>query len=253
MKRIMLGVLVVLALGGMAVAVDNLPPLDLIGDEVLVELTTGDAVKIHGRFTNVAAQGARPLILLHMLGRTHRDWFDFAAAARAKGFCTIAIDLRGHGQSNRDKSGKKFFWKTMSKGDFRNAVHDVDAAYKYLTQYSHIDMSRVGIVGASVGANIGVGYAAKHPGAIKAVALLSPGKNYRGVDAVAAVQAYPGKMLFYSAPGDSYSYNSSKALVAMAKDRSLFRDFPGKVHGTRVFAHGGKYMSDILDWLDRNL
>ncbi|MDP8223452.1 MAG: alpha/beta fold hydrolase [Candidatus Lernaella stagnicola] len=254
MKKALLIVLVLLLAGGFAVALADLaPPPDAWGDDIVLELTASDGVKIHGRFTNARRHGARALILVHMLGRTHADWEAFAEAARARGICTVAIDLRGHGASNQDKSGKKLVWKNFSGEDFRNAVKDVDAAYQYLAQIPHIDRDAIAVVGASIGANLALNFAAEHPDTIQAAVLLSPGKNYKGVATEAAAKSYPGKMLFYAAKGDSYSYQSTKQLVALAGDRAVFRDFPGNAHGTRAFDTDKKFIAEILDWLDKNL
>lgn len=103
------------------------------------------------------------------------------------GFSVIAIDLRGHGASEGN-------WRSFSPREFNAVVLDVKAAKDYLISRG-VKPGRMGIVGASIGANIALRYAAED-GEIKTVVLLSPGLNYRGVAIEEAAKHTPRRSSF---------------------------------------------------------
>jgi pimeloyl-ACP methyl ester carboxylesterase len=188
-----------------------------------------------------------------MLNRQRQDWQAFAAAAKAKGFCTLAIDMRGHGSSISGPGGQKLAWKSFSDAQFQGILKDIQAAHDYLLKQKNVDPNAVGVVGASIGANLSVMYAAQHPGQIKSVVLLSPGQEYHGVKPADAIRKYPGKMLFYASPGDDYSYKSVEAFIASAKDRAMFMKMEGDGHGTQLLKQYPEQVDHILAWLAQNL
>src|SRR5262249_28528626 len=63
-----------------------------------VEYTAIDGLKLRGEaYGNPDAQ---PVLLLHGGGQTRNAWGDTAAILGAKGFRAVAMDLRGHGESD---------------------------------------------------------------------------------------------------------------------------------------------------------
>jgi alpha-beta hydrolase superfamily lysophospholipase len=63
---------------------------------------TADGVYLSVRLWNVKSptQNEVPIVmLLHMRGRTQRDWFPFAKYLNEKGFAVCTFDFRGHGES----------------------------------------------------------------------------------------------------------------------------------------------------------
>jgi dienelactone hydrolase len=130
-------------------------------------------------------------------------------------------------------------------------VKDVQAAFDYLVKQKNVNPNKIGIIGASIGANLGVTFAADNPGKVKAVALLSPGKTYRGVATEPAVKAYAGKMLLCATPGDAYSFESVNALLKLAPGRATLKPVSGGAHGTDMFPEHPKLIGDILTWLNQ--
>jgi alpha-beta hydrolase superfamily lysophospholipase len=216
------------------------------------QLTTGDGVELRAQVTAATKPGGKGLVLLHMLGRQSDDWRAFADAAAARGYTSVAVDLRGHGKSTATASGNKLVWQRFSDADFRGAVNDVRAAYEHLLTQRGLDKEKIAVVGASIGANLALNFAAVERGKVAAAVLLSPGANYKGVDTTQAVKGYAGPLLIYSAPGDGYSFRSSQTLAEAAAKAEL-RQFPGSAHGTRAFDADAKYIEQILDWLDSKL
>lgn len=129
-----------------------------------IDLTAQDGLSLKASF--YPAKGATSpvpaLLLLHMAYSDRRAWRSFAQAAQEAGYAVLALDSRGHGES----AGEKVFDAAMDR--------DVDAALTWLVTHAGINPERVGIAGASVGANLALRAGARYP-EIKSVALLSPG------------------------------------------------------------------------------
>ena len=88
---------------------------------------------------------------------------------------------------------------------------DVRAARRFLTSRSDVS-GRVGIGGASLGANLALLEAADDP-TVAAVALLSPSLDYRGVRIDAAARKYGNRpMLIVASDDDGYAMRTSRDL-----------------------------------------
>ena len=100
----------------------------------------------------------QPLVLLHGLASTHRIW-DFVAPLLAQDFRVVALDQRGHGES--DKPGGGY--------DFATVAADLNGLLRDLETESPI------LVGHSWGANVAVEYAATYPAATGGLCLVDGG------------------------------------------------------------------------------
>ncbi len=178
------------------------------------------------------------VILLHMLGRDHRDWDDFRMQLSKKGYASIAVDLRGHGQSSGN-------WQKFSEKDFQAMQLDVDAAGSYLKSKG---IKKIVLVGASIGANTALRYAAGNPDVI-GVALLSPGENYRGVKTLDVADKLTSPLFVAVATGDRQSIGASKQIHDAALGQKLIKIYDGSEHGTNLFVRTD-LQSVLLSWID---
>jgi pimeloyl-ACP methyl ester carboxylesterase len=88
-----------------------------------------------------------PLVFVHGFGNDAHIWDD-AAPAVAGYYRTVAIDLRGHGDSDRDPE---------SRYDYDFHVADLEAVL------GHLEIERFVLVGHSLGGRIGTLFAGRHP------------------------------------------------------------------------------------------
>jgi len=218
-----------------------------------VTLTTDDGVSISAYFVKGAQQKGPAVVLLHMLGRSKEDWDPIIEKylAPQAGFSYLAIDLRGHGASTK-QGDRKLAWKDFNEQDFNNMTRDVAAAVKWLRERKDVDADKIGVVGASIGANVALNYAAGDA-AIKCVAMLSPGLDYRGVKTGKTIKTYTAGAVFIAAAREDVPAGADSAALgkaAAAKKRMAF--FDGNVHGTRMF---GLYELDkpLADFLKEYL
>jgi dienelactone hydrolase len=196
-------------------------------------------------------QLAPGVLLLHMRGRDKGSWGTLPDTLRKEGFGVLAIDLRGHGETV-DASGQRAPLDSLRDSDYQNMLFDVGAAHAWLRRQPGIDSERQGIIGASIGANLGILYAAQDR-RIRTVVCLSPGLDYKGLQPLAALDAYDKRPLYLLvAKGDAESFAACEKLrdsAVEAKPASL-RAFPGSDHGTELLrAHPGLDQTITTGWL----
>jgi pimeloyl-ACP methyl ester carboxylesterase len=213
-----------------------------IGEPKIMDfkIKTSDGVKIAGTFYESKADNPAGIVLLHMLNRDRRDWDSFARALQASGYAVVAIDLRGHGDSDLD-------WRDFADKDFRKMVEDVDVAVKYLKKQG-IASDKISLIGASIGANVALEYASQN-GNVRSLVLLSPGVDYRGLRADEAIEEYDGPVLIVASEEDVYSTQSSQILFEKAVGEKKLEVLKNAGHGTKMFSDPNLgYL--ILRWLE---
>lgn len=226
-----------------------------------VNFLTDDGVSIIGSYysplkvvNNASSITTPTIILLHMLGRDRNTWNTFASTLSQKvGFAVLSIDLRGHGESVT-QNDQTISFQSFTPDDYNKMVLDVKAAKQFVITNKHANPNNVSIVGASIGANVALNYAAMDP-TIKSVVLLSPGLNYRGVSTEQAITQYKNHPIYIAATeGDSEAADSSKILCEKIKcDADL------KIYSTGSDSHGTNMFSDqslnpplqdlVISWL----
>ena len=115
------------------------------------------------------------LILVHMMPATKESWKEFAEAMRELGYESLAIDLRGHGESEGGPDG----YQKFSDAEHQNGIYDLEAAWEFLKS-AGAKPEKTALIGASIGANFVLEFITKNPDFKKAV-FLSPGFDYRGI------------------------------------------------------------------------
>ncbi len=213
-----------------------------------VTFRTDDGVTIGATFYEASRRPAPAVILLHMLTRSRDDWQAVATRLADAGIHALAIDFRGHGMSTSGPVGPD------GEPDVGRMVLDVQAARAWLT--SHADLVRttaIGIAGASVGANVAIAEAASDP-AIKSLALLSPGLDYRSLRAEAAMRKYGARpALLIAGANDGYAVRSVKQLVALGGGTRESRTIEAGGHGTIMLGREPDLARALVDWFQRTL
>ncbi len=200
-----------------------------------VTLTTTDDVTIVGTYTD--GSSSKAVILLHQLNHDKSSWNLFSEVLNARGYAVLAIDLRGHGESQGS-------WQSFTDKGFQAMTKDVDAAAAFLNQRGQ---PVVAVLGASIGANTALRYASDHK---TLVVLFSPGLSYHGIDVNNVTT--PAPVLTIVADGDSYSLDSSREIDAnnlFGKHELLV--VPGRAHGTYLL-DDENVRAKILKFLDEN-
>jgi len=221
------------------------PPLRAMAGSQRVTIRTDDGISLAATWYEAGAR-APAVILVHMLHKNRRDWDAVASSLASQGIGALAIDLRGHGES----SGPGPEGETA---DYSVLVRDVIAARHYLSSRGDVQPSRLGIAGASIGANLAVLEAAADP-TIASIALLSPSTDYRGLRIEAAMKTYAKRpALLIASDDDAYASRSVKELQKAGTGirEALILNHAG--HGTVMLAHDPDLARTLVDWFRRTL
>lgn len=213
-----------------------------------ISFQTADGVTIIGDWST-ATEAKKAVLLLHMMPATKVSWQPLSQALNQAGFATLAIDLRGHGEST-DQAGKKLDYKKFSDKEHQASRLDVDAAVNFLKSKG-FDEENISFVGASIGANLSLDALHRYKGALRAV-LLSPGLDYRGVTTEPAMSGLTAaqKVWVVAAEGDEYSTQSGLALQQLQKTTGTVSIFAGSAHGTSLFESEPNLIPDIIKFLN---
>jgi len=218
-----------------------------------VSFYTDDEVKIVGHYYE-GNKNDFAFILVHMRPATKESYQKFARFFQEKGYTSLAIDLRGHGESVESAKGILNYEKMLPEEE-QASILDLEAASKFLYKESGgvFTKEKQVIVGASIGANLAFQFLHDHP-EVPAVVLLSPGLNYRGI----VLEKYKDGI------------NGEKIMAVFAKDDleeaikayNTFKEwFPSSTllmydkgrHGTDILEANPELLNKIYFWLMERL
>jgi dienelactone hydrolase len=209
-----------------------------------IAFKTRDGVRITGNYFKPQIKHAPAFLLLHMMPATKESWNDFASIIQKNGYAALAIDLRGHGEST-DMNGIKLDYKEFKDEEHRSSMNDIASAKEFLSGQNGIDMSRIAIAGASIGANLAL-WQASIDKDVRLIMLLSPGLNYRGIMADELAPKFKGHVYILASEGDTKSADSSRKLAGIFSGETKLDILKGDLHGTNMF--NPEIMNDILKW-----
>ncbi len=110
-----------------------------------------DGIDLH--YVEWGAAESPPMILLHHINSHARTWDRFARSMRDD-FRVIALDLRGHGDSD---------WAEAGRYTTEDYAADVAALVR------HLDLQPAVVLGGSTGGRVGLVYAARNPDQVSAL------------------------------------------------------------------------------------
>ena len=204
-------------------------------------IRTEDGHTLAATWYDPSRRPAPAVVLVHMLHRTRRDWDGLAARLSSEGIGVLTVDLRGHGESPGDASA------------LAAMVQDVKAARRHLSARPDVIHSRIGVAGASLGANLAV-LAAAEDASIVSLALLSPSLDYRGVRIEAALRKYGSRpALLVAGDDDPYAMRTAKDLQKGGGGIRELLVLPQAGHGMQMLARAPDLARHLGDWFRRTI
>ena len=211
-----------------------------------VSIRTDDGVTLAATWYEPASRPGPAVILVHMLHRSRREWEAIAQRLASEGIGALAFDLRGHGESTAGPP------PAAGQSEYAAMVQDVRAARRYLAQRSDVQQSRVGVLGASLGANLAA-LAAAADETIASLALLSPSMDYRGLRIDAAARKVKRPMLLVAADDDPYATRSARELQKEGAGPREILILNQAGHGTVMLSRDPGLAGALVDWFRRTL
>jgi dienelactone hydrolase len=206
-----------------------------------VALTSADGTSLAATFYEASSRGSPAVVLVHMLGRSKDEWAVYAERLQDAGIAALALDLRGHGRSGG------------SAGELAAMAGDVRAGLAWLSAQANVRSGAIGVIGASLGANLAAVAAGDVPAA-RAVALLSPSLDYRGVRIDAAlVKKLNDRALWLAASRDDPLAARTVNELAAGHPAAEQRLVAARAHGMALFGTDPDLFRGLVDWLRRTL
>lgn len=201
-----------------------------------MSFSMADGLVIAGTYRGARIRPAPALLLLHGLGGSRDDWFDFAARMQDAGFSSLAIDLRGQGV-------------TGGAVDWRKAQDDVRFIFEQLRALPGVDPRRVSVVGAGIGANLALVMCALVP-ECHSLVLLSPALDYEGVVTQEAMALYGNRPVLIAASRvDGTSGTDSAVLDSLARGDHRLLVYEGDAHGIVLLRTQPNLAEIVARWL----
>ncbi|MEM6795281.1 MAG: alpha/beta fold hydrolase [Acidobacteriota bacterium] len=221
------------------------------GREITFERPDGAVLK--ATLHLVRGEGRAPaVLLLHQAQRSRAEFEFLARDLHEMGFHTLAVDLRGHGDSTRPEIlDRAFFMKLFRDPDF--APPDIEAILGWLSEHPRVDPERLAAVGGSVGANLsyiatGAGWGAK-------TAVVLSGNAEAVADLAAKTEDFaPRGVLLLAADGDSGRDAYARQLFEQAGEPKRLEIVTGsEAHGSELLLENPRLHKMTLEWLSREL
>ena len=212
-----------------------------------VTFRTDDGVTIAAEWYEPSPRPGPAVVLVHMLHRSKRDLDPLARRLASEGIGALAIDLRGHGESTGSAASG-----SSEGGAYAPMVGDIRAARRFLASRADVQPSRIGVAGASLGANLAALAAASDP-AIVAVALISPSLDYRGLRIEQAMRKVARPALLVASDDDPYAARSARELQKAAGGPRELIVVSQAGHGTAMLSRDADLVRTLVDWFRRTL
>jgi len=220
-----------------------------------VQFITSDEVQIVGNF--YPSERVKAAVLaLHMMPTTKESWDNLAKALARQRVTSLAIDLRGHGEStnikNEESNIKNLDYRKFSDEEHQASKLDVEAALEWLEKETGLPLEKISVVGGSIGANLTLQALFEHPEIKKGVAL-SPGLNYRGIQPKQFVQNFkPDQAVFYATSKDDGD-NATKVeeLFNATSARKEWKVYDNAGHGTTMLERTDDLLPSIVEFISQ--
>lgn len=215
-------------------------------DPFEVTFPTSDGVKLVATWKPAASGPSAPaVLLLHAFSRERREVAGAADAFGARGFSTLALDLRGHGESVW-KGGARISLGASFQTNPNAFARDVEAACAWLRSRA----PRVGVVGFSLSGNL----AALATATGWAEAGVAVSANAERLPALAGGRpSKPRGLLVLAAEKDPGRAASARALDAAGSEPKGMTLYPGTAHAVELFRSEPAAQAAAIAWLEARL
>ena len=229
------------ALGVAAAALLVFTPLLLDAAGRVVTFPSADGRTLTGLLMEARDRPAPAVVLVPMLGRPRDDWQVVAQRFADANISALAIDLPAA-------------VLPADPAELTGWHAAILAAVAYLAgRPGDVRPAAIGVVGASLGANLAVVAAAADP-AIRSIALISPSLDYRGLRIEAPLTDYAARpALLMASVHDPYAARSVRALAQGAPGIREVRWSNVPAHGTALLARDAELTRSLVEWFQRTL
>jgi dienelactone hydrolase len=225
-----------------------------LAPEVVTEtifVTTSDDKELAGTVFRPSAGTCLPAVLLiHQYMRDRWQWGALSEQLAQRGYYVLAIDLRGHGDSEEQDG---YLPELLTDPD--QAPLDARAALEWLQDRGEVDTRRIGIVGTSIGAYL-AGVAVVLQWGVDTIVAISP-----LTEAIGGLARYDEPIVLGDVyciatehDSDGAQARSCEQLVEAATGETRIEVFDDlDDHGVEILERHPELAVPIIEWLDETL
>lgn len=192
------------------------------------------------------------VVLLPMYRQTKESWQPLVQVLNQAGFTTLALDLRGHGESRYDADGGDDGQRVAGRDAalFHAMYLDAAAAASFLAKNRHINPDKIALVGASVGCSVALQAIATGAAKVYAAVVMTPGSNYLGISTMKHIKTWPGMPLLILSSEEEKERGAEEIYAALnGKGAELHLFSETAIHGTNMFGRVAGVEELISRWL----
>ena len=214
-------------------------PVGAAGRAVSIPLPDGRTMT--GLLVEAFARPAPAVVLVPMLGRPRDEWQAIGQRLADANIHALAIDLPS----------------TALPGDPAELARwheSIRSAVAFLaSRPEDVRPGSIGVAGASLGASLAVMAAASDPG-VRALALVSPSLEYRGLRIEMPLTAYGARpALLVASLRDPYAARSVRTLARSDSGLRQVQWSTVPAHGTLLLQRDAALVDVLVDWFQRML
>lgn len=188
------------------------------------------------------------IILVHDLFGSKEEWVFFLEELLQRQYLTLAIDLRGHGQTPLPDDNRES--PDLSLEDLDKSYLDVQGALKWLETQPQADISRVALVGNGMGGNVAYVSMGVFPAQIQAAVVLSPGlwdsRTLEPVVVGAGLRPFAPHSILYLVGADDIIPLDDTGQLEFARFSNTLADSTGAPKTVKIFSNSSDHGLDLL-------
>jgi len=223
-------------------------------DTDTIVFETSDAIKIRASYLHPTNKTTPypAIILIHQGGSSRKEWLDLPLINQLleNGYALLIYDIRQHGNSDKDNGSLNDLFNNPKR-----APLDLQSALHYLRKDKRINPNKIGLLGASIGANLACVAASSKELNVKTSIAISAKTN--------AVQNLSGtkKLLSFANVFYIASKNEQKGmrefwaneLFSKTKGHRRVEIAAGNKHGSYILKNNSKLQNSVLEWFKSTL
>ena len=210
-----------------------------------ITFEAADGVTLAGRLFG-PDQGSAGVVLSHMAPADQSSWFAFADRLAGEGYRVLTFDFRGYcpGGDAGCSEGER---------TIPDIWQDVLGAIEAIRREG---VTRIGLIGASMGGTASLVAAAKGPEDVDAIVTLSAPTSFEGLEVTPdEVSQLTGAKLFIAGHSDTIAATAVQTLYDESVQPKRPLILTTEDHGTDILTgnQSGVAATEILSWLERYL
>lgn len=218
-----------------------------------VTFLTQDGIKISAayQYPKEKKTAFPAVILIHQGGSSRNEWIELPIIEQLleNGYAVLAYDIRLHGKSTKDGEFLDLY------NNPKRAPLDLLAAIHFLNKDKQIDSNRIGIIGASIGANLACVASCSNNFNIKSAVSLSA-KTSAVQNLSGTKEAIVPENVFYIASkkeqGGQREVWANELYNATKGEREI-EIATGKKHGSFILREHKYLQNRIVQWFKKTL